>query len=186
MHGNEALRAALRRAHQAGSGPELGDPMAYFPDLSEYEYLPPIDPAVRQINVGWLAAGREFERKKASGALLDSVWDYCTLSFEQSRGRHECEFCLADASRISERNSQQLLLGSAEIRVLSRSGEIYAAPNLIYHYMVVHDYAPPDQFIDAVMTGPRPFSQDYRDRLAAAGLVPTPTFKPRVSSTPPK
>jgi hypothetical protein len=156
-----------------------GDHMTYFADLSEYEYLPPIDPNVRQKNVGWLAAGKEFKRKKSTDALLDLVWDYCALSFEQARGRHECEFCPVEFSPITERNGKRLALGSAEIRVLSPSGEIFAAPNLIYHYMAFHDYYPPEQFVDAVLTGPRPSSQDYLDMLAAVGLVPTPTFKPQ-------
>jgi hypothetical protein len=135
------------------------------------------------MNVGWLAAGKEFDRRKATDALLDLVWDYCTLSFEQTRGRHVCEFCSEEVSRISERNGQRLLLGSAEIRVLSRHGEIFAAPNMVYHYMTVHDYNPPDQFVDAVMNGPRPSSREYLDKLAVAGLVPTPTLKPRVVPT---
>lgn len=100
-----------------------------------------------QKNVGWLAADKEFNRRKSTDIVLDLVWDYCALSLEQSRSRHECEFCAAGASRISERNGQQLLLGSAEIRVLSHSGEIFAAPNLIYHYMAFHDYSPPEEFI---------------------------------------
>ncbi|MCX7805518.1 MAG: hypothetical protein N3A38_10060 [Planctomycetota bacterium] len=39
-----------------------------------------------------------------------------------------------------------------EIRVLGRDGKIYAAPTLIYHYVVAHKYRPPQEFIDAVMT----------------------------------
>jgi hypothetical protein len=30
---------------------------------------------------------------------------------------------------------------------------IYVAPVLIYHYVAVHGYLPPDQFIEAVMNG---------------------------------
>jgi hypothetical protein len=63
------------------------------------------------------------------------------------------------------------LLGSAEIRVFSESGAIYAAPDLIYHYMVVHRYKPPDQFISALRVGPHPLSKEYLDRLTAMGLA---------------
>lgn len=44
-----------------------------------------------------------------------------------------------------------LLLGSAEIRVPSRLGVVYAAPDMIYHYIKDHDYVPPQEFIDAVL-----------------------------------
>jgi hypothetical protein len=63
------------------------------------------------------------------------------------------------------------LLGSAEIRVFADSGAIYAAPDLIYHYMAVHRYKPPDQFITALTAGPHPFSKEHLDRLAAVGLT---------------
>jgi hypothetical protein len=64
--------------------------------------------------------------------------------------------------------------------VLLQSGEIFAAPNLIYHYMAFHDYGPPEPLVDALMNGPRQSSQDYLSKLAAVGLVSTPTLKPRM------
>ena len=45
-------------------------------------------------------------------------------------------------------------LGSAEIRVLGGGGKVYAAPNLIYHYVAKHKYRPPEEFIEAVMRVP--------------------------------
>jgi hypothetical protein len=154
--------------------------MAYFPDLSQYDYVS-YRPMVRELNVGWLSAGMHFEKRKATDAVLDRVWSYCALSFEQTRGRHLCGFCPADISRVGERSGQRLHLGSAEIRVLSRSGEIFAAPNLIYHYMLTHDYDPPEMFVDALLTGPLVTSQEYLDSLSAIGLLPSPTLRPRVS-----
>ena len=41
-----------------------------------------------------------------------------------------------------------MLLGSAEIRVFGQNGKIYAAPNLIYHYMKDCGYLPPQEFLD--------------------------------------
>jgi hypothetical protein len=31
------------------------------------------------------------------------------------------------------------------------SGKVYAAPTLVHHYVVAHDYRPPDEFIAAVL-----------------------------------
>jgi len=38
---------------------------------------------------------------------------------------------------------------------------VYAAPDLIYHYVVEHHYCPPDEFIQAVLEGPLPGSLEY-------------------------
>ena len=80
------------------------------------------------------------------------------------RGLHICDLC---GSRyiIAERHEQQIWLGSAEIRVFSSSGEIYAAPNIIYHYVSVHQYKPPTVFTQALRTCPKPPSREYLDEL---------------------
>ena len=62
------------------------------------------------------------------------------------------------------RGNDELWLGSAEIRVFSNEGVTYAAPNLIYHYIVDHHYLPPEEFIRAVLEGPLPDSPEYLAR----------------------
>ena len=47
------------------------------------------------------------------------------------------------------RGDEELRLGSAEIRVFGREEGTYAAPDLIYHYVVDHHYLPPEEFIKA-------------------------------------
>jgi hypothetical protein len=42
-------------------------------------------------------------------------------------------------------------LGDAEVRVTGRDGKVYAAPNLLYHYIEKHGYKPPDEFVEALM-----------------------------------
>lgn len=59
----------------------------------------------------------------------------------------------------------RLLLGSGEIRVFNSAGDVFAAPNLIYHYILQHHYRPPDEFLRAVEHGPRPRSDEYRALL---------------------
>ncbi len=55
-----------------------------------------------------------------------------------TRGWHFCPFC-GDADAR----------GSAEIRIQG-NGVVYAAPTLIAHYVAVHRYAPPPEFIDSL------------------------------------
>lgn len=83
---------------------------------------------------------------------------------------HECEFCPVGNWHNAERNGERLLLGTSEIRVFSPSGVIYAAPTLFYHYISVHHYCPPDDFLYALQEGPQPPSQEYKDRLDALNL----------------
>jgi hypothetical protein len=56
---------------------------------------------------------------------------------------------------------EEMELTAGEIRVMGEE-EIYAAPSLIYHYVVAHGYRPPDGFVEAVRHGPRPGSDEHR------------------------
>ena len=143
--------------------------MAYLEDLSEYSYAPGfVRPGTR--TVGWLAQRHPFPTAIPDEALLDLLWLYCSISVAQTRGFHKCEFCPAGTISHFERNGQRLLLGTSEIRVFSPEGQAYAAPTLIYHYVAVHHYKPPDEFLRALRAGPQPPSEEYFDALARLNL----------------
>ncbi len=38
----------------------------------------------------------------------------------------------------------------------THAGKVYAAPSLVHHYVVAHDYRPPDEFIAAVLAWDEP------------------------------
>jgi hypothetical protein len=145
--------------------------MAHYDDLTEYCYGHGAYYVPGTVNIGWLGASLDFEKMEPEDDLLDLVWDYCKISVAQYRGIHQCEYCHPHRSDVGERHGEMRLLGSAEIRVFSESNAIYAAPDLIYHYMAVHRYKPPDKFISALKLGPHPFSKEYVNRLAAVGLT---------------
>jgi len=135
--------------------------MTHFKDLTIYTYGAATSSDVGARNIGWLAADIEFQIAVADPAFVERLWRFCRISIGQTRGLHECELC-----RSSEANSvclkgEKLLLGSAEIRVLSRKGETYAAPNLVYHYVTAHNYSPPAEFVEAVLSGPSPPDEEY-------------------------
>jgi hypothetical protein len=67
-------------------------------------------------------------------------------------------------------DSLRLYPGSAEIRVFGKRGKIYAAPTLLFHYVTVHHYKPPDEFLMALKEGPCPPEPEYFARLEALGL----------------
>ena len=149
--------------------------MTYFRDLSGYTYLSQFA-RPNTTAVGWLSSAHGFPKSPPSDEFLDHLWAFCSISVAQARGTHLCGFCPSEwSSPVFERSGQKLCLGSAEIRVFSEDGYIYAAPNLIYHYVCTHHYQPPDGFVEAVRKGPRPPNHEYFERLETLGLEWRPT-----------
>jgi hypothetical protein len=151
--------------------------MTSYGDLSEYSYHRSkfFRPGTK--NIGWIGAGSDFECAESTEETLQAVWEHCKISIAYMPGIHRCEFC-NDFSYYAERNGEYLLLGGSEIRVFSPSGEIYAAPTLIYHYMHAHYYAPPLEFLWALHEGPVPGSSAYFDRLKELGMEWSKTSAP--------
>ena len=135
--------------------------MTYFEDLSRYTYSNAVPEGISIKNVGWLAINREFPKAHASVNLLDVLWDYCSVIVTPTRGLHSCEFCVSPAHTFV-RHGTRLLLGSGEIRIFSLGGDIFSAPNLIYHYIHDHQYRPPAEFVQAIEGGPHPTSDEYK------------------------
>jgi len=151
--------------------------MTVFDDLTEYTYLPSFArPGTK--NIGWLGEERDFKLENHPDNVLELVWDACGISIAQTRGFHLCPFCQKFSANRAQRGSQSLLLGTSEIRVFSKAGDIYAAPTLIYHYMAVHHYRPPKEFLSALEEGLTPRSDDYFSRLRALDLSWTKTSSP--------
>jgi hypothetical protein len=152
--------------------------MTYYKDLSDYVYHRAEFGRPNTKNIGWLGRGHDFKKMDPTEEILDPLWSYCRVSVAQMRGVHECEFCSRPSSGIVERKGERLLLGTSEIRVFSREGDIYAAPTLIFHYVETHRYRPPDEFLRALVREPAPPSKEYFDRLAELGLEWNKTFSP--------
>jgi hypothetical protein len=142
--------------------------MAYFEDLSPCPN-PEVHPPITA--VGWLDDEHPFPTAVPNEELLDLLWSYCRVAVVPTRGWHDCQFC-PPRNRLLRvtRKGRLLHLGSAEICALSPTGEVYSAPNLVYHYVSAHHYAPPAVFVDAMRTGLPPTSDAYFARLTGLGL----------------
>jgi hypothetical protein len=146
--------------------------MAYFRDLSPYEYGLRWGGVRGAQNVGWLALGHSFETEQALESDLDLLWAHCKVAVHATRGLHPCAFCsdwISDGFRVM-RNGETLMLGYSEIRVIGPSGQSYAAPSLIFHYVNEHRYKPPNVFLSALRTGPTPPSEAFFEALRTRGL----------------
>ena len=121
--------------------------MAYFKDLSPYTYDERkhlelqglIAPDQEVVNVGWLAWFRWFPRAKPRAEFLEALRVHCEQPAIRHRGFHTC---LLHGAR-----------GNGVILVRGRQ-RIYAAPDMILHYVRWHRYRPPAEFVEAVMAGP--------------------------------
>lgn len=133
----------------------------FYSDLSPYQYAQrPGNPAT--LNVGWLDRKHEYSQDEPSDPFVERLWLFCLAAIYKTMGFHECELCSQPSFGLHvQRGDEELWLGSAEIRVFGREGETYAAPNLIYHYVVDHHYLPPEEFIRAVLEGRLPDSPEY-------------------------
>src|SRR5262245_48459535 len=121
----------------------------FYEDLSPYSYLLAEEETPRPLNIGWLDRAQPFETGGTTEDFRARLFEICKTPVNQTRGLHGCPFC-AETIIIEERGREVLRLGSAEIRVIGAGSKIYAAPNLIFHYVRKHRYKPPEEFIRAV------------------------------------
>ena len=114
--------------------------MTFFEDLTPYTYFHSEEEKPDTVNIGWLDRVHGFPTGPTSVAFRDNLQRLCELRVNQTRGFVSCAFCQGpDRPKSSE-----------EMRV-SGQGRVYAAPSMVHHYVVVHNYCPPEEFIAAVL-----------------------------------
>jgi hypothetical protein len=133
----------------------------YYPDFSEYGLLTnqghnPF--TLKEVhNIGWLENGYDYPKGKVDERTLSKIKALLASpknNINQTRGIHQCDICDASSDPfVTHRivvNTREIPLGSSELCVPDAQGRIYAAPTLIYHYIVKHSYLPPNDFIEAI------------------------------------
>ncbi|MFJ2738124.1 hypothetical protein ACIO3O_00495 [Streptomyces sp. NPDC087440] len=124
--------------------------MAYFPDLSPYTY----EPSERHmVNVGWLSGRHRYPKGLVADVVVNALKVLCARPENQMRGYHQCEFCRALAPSVlgGDSGTNEVFLGSAEVHVEGAEGVVYAAPTLVLHYILEHQYCPPRKFCEAAV-----------------------------------
>jgi hypothetical protein len=132
--------------------------MSWYSDLSTATMV--IDgPHVRA--VGWLSAGQPFPTGSSLPDFLARLKRFCecweagidSLHWELFLGPHTCELC-------------DSFMAAGNIGV--PAGELlYVAPEMVAHYVEVHRYAPPAEFVAAVMSAPLPGTPKYDGAVRA-------------------
>lgn len=138
--------------------------MTYFPDMSSYTYNPN-EILEGSVNIGWLSPAHNFQKSIPSQEFLEKLLKFCAYSYSLARGVHYCELCSKyneDSFEVAY-NGKSITLGAAEIRAIGINQVIYCAPNLIHHYVRDHNYAPPAEFVEAILKGPLPNSAEHKE-----------------------
>ncbi|MFB7876018.1 hypothetical protein ACFC06_12250 [Nocardia sp. NPDC056064] len=135
----------------------------YFADLSPYTYIRVPADCGRVLNVGWLSVDEPFPTGETSRQFVARLQKVAKKRINMTRGYHGCEFCASEllAEAGEEMAGLQIhdelvgleALGNGEILVRGAAGECYIAPVMIVHYIELHNYLPPQEFIDAVLNG---------------------------------
>lgn len=137
--------------------------MTYYKDLSEYMYRSSKEKNI--VNVGWIDGEHKYLKGDVTEYFIRALWEYIKYPVNKTRGIHS-DIALEGGMKkfVAKYQGYNILLGTAEIRVIdTKNNIVYAAPNLIIHYVINHHYIPPQNFIDAVINGPRPNSDEYRN-----------------------
>lgn len=139
--------------------------MAQYDDLTKYCYCNRQEN--NTVNIGWIE-NSPFRQGDVTQDFILNLWEYIKFPIYLARGIYRNIYLDNRIdSFIACFEEYQILLGTAEIRVInSEKTVIYAAPNLILHYILNHNYLPPEEFIEAVINGAKPNSEEYATMVA--------------------
>jgi hypothetical protein len=108
------------------------------------------------IAIGWLGAAHNFANGLPSPQFLQKLLrimearsPYCVHS-HILRGIVPCKLC-GETSFPAVDPNRKRLVGSSTIWITRLAGGYYVSPSLIAHYISVHRYRPPNEFIDSVL-----------------------------------
>jgi hypothetical protein len=119
--------------------------MSYIPDLEKGEwwhvvnlaYSKSIPDTFNAVLVGWIGDKIPSTGNVSAETMKKLEWAYENRVIDQGAlGEHECEICNDHTDR-------------GEILIIDGEN-MYVAPRMIVHYIKVHSYRPPEEFLIAV------------------------------------
>lgn len=127
----------------------------YFRDLTAYTYER-LSELETVLNVGWLDKDHSFVTGKVENTIIDKI-EVMIVTHKitnQMRGNHVCNLCTHidpyEDTFYWPHKGKRVLLGSSELWIPGKSNKVYAAPDMILHYITEHNYLPPSEFLNAV------------------------------------
>ena len=127
--------------------------MPHFDDLTAYDYKKR-DDTPDALNVGWISGKFPYPKGDVPPPLLTKLHALAvTQPVNVCRSYRACECCPPSQSEersLAKWRGKSRQLGGAEIWVPGENAVLYAAPNLIIHYIEKHHYLPPAEFLAAL------------------------------------
>lgn len=113
--------------------------------------------------VGWLQRNEPYPTGTVPGGFAEALLPFCFEEYSVcvTRAKRPCPLCGERVASITTEDGHTSEPGTGEIRVLG-DDDIYAAPDLIHHYVTAHDYQPPQVFVEAVLHGSPAGSPEHR------------------------
>jgi len=110
--------------------------------------------------IGWLSNKTPFRTGEVPPEFLERLKEFCrrwedgleSLAWGIFMGAHSCELC--------HRFNASGYIG------IPAGDVLYAAPEMVGHYVEAHQYSPPAVFIQAVFAAPLPGTTEYHDAVA--------------------
>lgn len=134
--------------------------MPYFPELSFCGYFGKAE-APKLIAIGWLDEAHPYAQGEVNSAFLERLVDLLIKPWAPRYflGYADCPFCALDSYGVRYKD-KRIVVGALNLFVPG-AGFLYAAPSMIAHYILAHNYAPPRQFQEAVLRCPPMGSEEY-------------------------
>jgi hypothetical protein len=141
--------------------------MTYYPDLSPCPYFDP-KMADKLVAVGWLDEVYPYAQGDVSVPFLDKLFELLAQPWAPMYllGYAECPWCGDDYE--ASYNGRSVTVGALNLFVPGE-GFLYAAPSMIAHYILAHNYAPPPEYQDALLRCSAIRSRAYFEAVAAGG-----------------
>jgi hypothetical protein len=127
--------------------------MTWFPDMG-HKSMVAVGDHIRA--VGWLHPDHPFPQGQVSAEFIARLRKFvqsgCRCADELYwgvfMGFHTCEFCQ------KARGLRNLGVPAGQV--------LFVAPEMVVHYVEQHRYAPPAEFVSAVLVSPLPGTPEYR------------------------
>jgi len=142
----------------------------HFQDLSRCDYFRANDALV---SIGWLERGQDYQRGEVSEEFSNKLQSLLVRPFQPSMkmGWHTCDLChkIEDGPLFVTFQGKSVKMGISNLFVPAVD-KVFVSPSLIVHYILEHNYKPPDVFIEAVRSCPEMLSLEYFRQLVASGM----------------
>ena len=134
--------------------PEGHPPSPYDSPVSIYRsgegYLPK---GFQLCAIGWIE-DHDFTTGPVPDECIDALFAAypSNLFSDGTRGIHDCVLCRYPPPRIVWKGAKLEIMGYGHYLVRHKN-IVYMAPALLLHYIRIHNYCPPQVFIDATING---------------------------------